>query len=99
MKELRLPSSYAALPEEEQRTISGGGELGDALSNFFDNMHLDDLFMGGGLISFSITFVPMLLFNVVKTGVSVAFSIYNNVSRFFGFSSETAEEIQTFALR
>lgn len=97
MKELRLPSSYAVLPEEEQRMISGGGELGDALGNFFDNLHLDDLFFGGGLISFSITFVPMLLFNVVKTSVSVAFQIYNKVSDFFGFSNSTVDEIQTYA--
>lgn len=99
MKELRLPYSYAALPETEQRMVSGGGELGDALGNFFDNMHLDDLFFGSGLISFSITFVPMLLFNVVKTGVSFAFRVYNRFSDFFGFSNETVDEIQTFAAR
>lgn len=97
MKELRLPSSYAALPEEEQRLVTGGGELGDALGNFFDHLHLDDLFLGGGLISFSFTFVPMLLFNVVKTGVSVGFQIYNKISDFFGFSNDTVDEIQSYA--
>lgn len=99
MKELRLPSSYAFLPEEEQRMVSGGGELGDALDTFFEHLHLDDLFFGSGLISFSISFVPMLLFNVVKTGVSVAFRIYNGISDLFGFSSETVDAIQSLADR
>lgn len=94
-----MPSSYAVLPEEEQRTISGGGELGDALNNFFDNIHISDLFLGGGLISFSFTFVPMLLFNVVKTGVNVAFQVYNGLSRLLGFSSEEAMMVQQYADR
>lgn len=99
MKELRLPSAYAALSAEEQRLVSGGGEFSDALGNFFDSLHLDDLFFGGGLISFSITFVPMLLFKVVKSGISVAFGIYNDLSRLFGFSNETADAIRTLATR
>lgn len=99
MRELQLPSSYAILPEEEQRMISGGGELGDALDSFFEHLHLDDLFFGSGLISFSISFVPMLLFNVVKTGVSFAFRVYDELSGFFGFSNETVDAIQTYAER
>ena len=68
MKNLQMPHSYISVSEEELRSISGGGPLGDALDLFFSNLRLDDLFFSGGLISLSFTFVPMLLFNVVKTG-------------------------------
>lgn len=94
MKDLQMPHSYAMIPENEQTSISGGGPLGDALNVFFDNLHLDDLFFGGGLISFSFTFVPMLLFNVVKIGIDVALDVYNDFSRFFGFSQESEEVVQ-----
>ena len=46
MENLRMPASYATLPEEELPEIFGGGELGDALDSFTDNLHLDD-FRGG----------------------------------------------------
>ena len=91
MKNLKLPSSYGIIQEEELRTISGGGELGDALNSFFNNLHLDDLFFGSGLISLSFTFVPMLLFNVVKVGFGVAKTIYDDLSKLFGFSDSTVE--------
>lgn len=94
-----MPSSYAVLPQEEQRTISGGGELNDALNNFFENIHISDLFFGGGLISFSFTFVPMLFFNVVKTGVNVVFQVYSGLTKLFGFSSEEATMVQQYADR
>ena len=68
MKNLQMPHSYISVSEEELRSISGGGPLGDALDLFFSNLRLDDLFFSGGLISLSFTFVPMLLFNVVKPG-------------------------------
>lgn len=77
MKKLQLPSSYAVLSEEEQRTVSGGGELKDSLDEFLDHLHLQDLILGRGLISFSISFVPMMLFTVVKTGFNVAVKIYD----------------------
>ena len=64
MKNLQMPHSYISVSEEELRSISGGGPLGDALDLFFSNLRLDDLFFSGGLISLSFTFVPMLLFNV-----------------------------------
>ena len=63
MKNLQMPHSYASVPEEELYSISGGGPLGDALALFFSNLRLDDIFFGGGLISFSFTFVPLLLFS------------------------------------
>lgn len=69
MKKLQLPSSYAALSPEEQCAAFGGSEFGDAVGSFFDNLHFNDFFWNGGLISFSFTFVPMLLFRVIKTGV------------------------------
>ena len=97
MKELRMPSSYALLPEEEQRTVSGGGEFGDALNNFFNHTHLGDFFYGGGLISFSFTFVPMLLLTVVKTGVNFAFNVYDTLSRWLGFRDDTVESAQRYA--
>lgn len=48
MEKLRTPASYATLPEEELPEIFGGGELGDALDSFTDNLHLDDFFFQGG---------------------------------------------------
>ena len=33
MENLRMPASYATLPEEELPEIFGGGELGDALDS------------------------------------------------------------------
>lgn len=77
MKNLRLPSSCAFLSEEEQRIVSGGGEFKDAVNEFLDHLHLQDLILGRGLISFSISFVPMMLFTVVKTGFNVAVKIYD----------------------
>lgn len=66
MKKLQLPSSYAALSPEEQCAAFGGSEFGDAVGSFFDNLHFNDFFWNGGLISFSFTFVPMLLFRVIE---------------------------------
>lgn len=77
MKKLQLPSSYAVLSEEEQRTVSGGGELKDSLDEFLGSLHLHDFTLGEGLVSFSVTFVPMLLFTAVKNGFNVAVKIYD----------------------
>ena len=75
-----MPHSYISVSEEELRSISGGGPLGDALDLFFSNLRLDDLFFSGGLISLSFTFVPMLLFNVVKTGFNFVVSAYDTIA-------------------
>ena len=96
MKKLQLPSSYAVLSEEEQRTVSGGGELKDSLDEFFGSLHLYDFTMGGGLISFSITFVPMLLFNVVRTGYRVAEKLYDSFVARTGRSDETLNALQNY---
>lgn len=90
MKRLQMPSSYASLSKEEQLTAFGGGELGDAVGSFFDNLHINDFFFESGLISFSFTFVPMLLFRVVKLGVQTGISIYRQLSRLFGLTRDTA---------
>ena len=91
MKNLQMPHSYASVPEEELYSISGGGPLGDALDLFFSNLRLDDIFFGGGLISFSFTFVPLLLFNVVKTGFNFVVGAYDTLSNLFHFSREEKE--------
>ena len=93
MKNLQMPHSYISVSEEELRSISGGGPLGDALDLFFSNLRLDDLFFSGGLISLSFTFVPMLLFNVVKTGFNFVVSAYDTID-LFHFSHEERDMVQ-----
>ena len=88
MKKLQLPSSYAALSPEEQRTAFGGSEFGDAVGSFFDNLHLSDFFWDGGLISFSVTFVPMLLFRMIKVGVQTGIKLYQQIGRLLGITRE-----------
>ena len=94
MKKLQLPASYAALSPEEQRTAFGGSEFGDAVGSFFDNLHFGDFFWEGGLLSFSFTFVPLLLFNVVKTGFNFVVGAYDTISDLFHFSREEKELVE-----
>ena len=96
MKNLHLPASYAQIPEEEQRLVIGGGELQDAWNNFKDNLHLDDFFLGGGLISLSITFVPTLLFKVAVAGYNFLENVYNNISNWFGVRDDTLDALQNY---
>ena len=88
MKKLQLPSSYTALSPEEQRAAFGGSEFGDAVGSFFDNLHFNDFFWNGGLISFSFTFVPMLLFRVIKTGVQTGIKLSQQIGRLLGITRE-----------
>ena len=88
MKKLQLPSSYAALSPEEQCAAFGGSEFGDAVGSFFDNLHFNDFFWNGGLISFSFTFVPMLLFRVIKTGVQTGIKLSQQIGRLLGITRE-----------
>ena len=88
MKKLQLPSSYAALSPEEQYAAFGGSEFGDAVGSFFDNLHLNDFFWNGGLISFSFTFVPMLLFRMIKAGVQTGIKISQQIGRLLGITRE-----------
>ena len=96
MKNLQMPHSYASLSEDEQMQVSGGGPLRDALDAFFGSLHLDDLFWEGGLISFSFTFVPMLLF---KAGFGFAMDIYDRFSNRFSFSQEGTDLMQFLSAR
>ncbi len=88
MKKLQLPSSYAALSPEEQCAAFSGSEFGDAVGSFFDNLHFNDFFWNGGLISFSFTFVPMLLFRVIKTGVQTGIKLSQQIGRLLGITRE-----------
>lgn len=93
MKRIQMPSSYAVVTEEEKALLGGGGAFRDAWSSFTDHLHLNDFFMGGGLLSFSISFVPMLLFNVVKAG----FNAVENIHTFlFGGPSKAGTDIQAY---
>ena len=85
MKKLQLPSSYAALSPEEQRAAFGGSEFGDAVGSFFDNLHLNDFFWNGGLISFSFT---LLLFRMIKTGVQTGIKLSQQIGRLLGITRE-----------
>lgn len=89
MKKLQLPSSYAALSPEEQSTTFGGSEFGDAVGSFFDNLHFGDFFWEGGLLSFSFTFVPMLLFRMIKLGIQTGIKLYQQLTRLIGVTCET----------
>ena len=51
-------------------------------------------FFSGGLISLSFTFVPMLLFNVVKTGFNFVVSAYDTIADLFHFSHEERDMVQ-----
>ena len=99
MKHLQLPAQCALLTEEEQRTTSGGGAFRDSLNEFFGNLHLNDFTLGGGLVSFSFTFVPMLLVSVVKSGISFGLNIYNELTKLFGLQvgTSTSETVQALA--
>lgn len=95
MKKLQLPSSYAALSPEEQCVAFGGSEFGDAVGSFFDNLHFNDFFWNGGLFSFSFTFVPMLLFRMIKTGVQTGIKLSQQIGRLLGITREaTATAVQ-----
>ena len=67
MKKLQLPSSYAVLSEEEQRTVSGGGELKDSLDEFFGSLHLYDFTMGGDLFPSPSPLCPCCCSRLSKT--------------------------------
>ena len=96
MENLRMPASYATLPDEELPEIYGGGELRDSWDTFVDNLHLDDFFYQGGIISVSVSFVPMLLLNVVTSGYHFVENIYNNLSNWFGFHDDIFSAVQNF---
>ena len=95
MKSIQMPSSYAMVTEEEKSHLGGGGPFRDAWNSFTDQLHFSDFFFGGGLLTVSISFVPNLLFNVVKTGFNVVRNISDSVSSLFGLRN-VAEDIQSY---
>lgn len=96
MKHLCLPASYARLSEKEACETIGGGDFRTAWDDFTDHLQFGDFVMGGGLLSFSITFVPMLLFNVVLTGYRVAEKLYDSFVARTGRSDETLNALQNY---
>ena len=52
-----------------------------------------DFFFRGGLLSLSISFIPKLLFNVVKAGFNAVEGVH---TFFFGGPSKAAEDLQTY---
>ena len=93
MKRIQMPSSYAVVPEEEKNLLGGGGAFRDAWTSFTDHLRFNDFFFGGGLLSFSISFIPTLLFNVVKAGFGVAENIHTFL---FGGPSQAATDLQNY---
>ena len=96
MKHLCFPASYARLSEEEQCEIIGGSDLRSAWRPLPDNRQCVCLSMVSGLLTFSISFVPMLLFNVIRTGYRAAETIYNKLSARYGYQDETLTAFQQY---
>lgn len=66
------------------------------MEHLTDNLHFGDFSMGSGLLTFSISFVPMLLFNVIRTGYRAAETIYNKLSARYGYQDETLTAFQQY---
>ena len=96
MKRIQMPSSYAVVTEEEKELLGGGGAFRDAWDSFTDHLRLNDFFFRGGLLSLSISFIPMLLFNVVRTGYRVAEKLYDSFVARTGRSDETLNALQNY---
>ena len=93
MKRIQMPSSYAVVTEEEKELLGGGGAFRDVWDSFTDHLRLNDFFFRGGLLSLSISFIPMLLFNVVKAGFHVAVNVHTFL---FGGPSKAATDIENY---
>ena len=91
MKRIQMPSSYAVVPDGEKALLGGGGAFRDAWTSFTDHLRFTDFFFRGGLLSLSISFIPKLLFNVVKAGFNVVEDVH---TFFFGGPSKAAEDLQ-----
>lgn len=50
----------------------------------------------GGILSISISFVPLLLFNVVASGYRFVENIYKNLSNWFGYHDDTFSAVSNF---
>ena len=96
MKRIQMPSSYAVVTEEEKELLGGGGAFRDAWDSFTDHLRFNDFFFRGGLLSLSVSFIPMLLFNVVRTGYRVAEKLYDSFVARTGRSDETLNALQNY---
>lgn len=91
MKRIQMPSSYAVVPDGEKALLGGGGAFRDAWTSFTDHLRFTDFFFRGGLLSLSISFIPKLLFNVVKAGFNAVEGVH---TFFFGGPSKAAEDLR-----
>lgn len=80
MEKLSLPAAYAPLTQQEQEAVSGGGELSSAVKDFFSNFHFDGFSLGNAFVAISFTFVPFLLFNLIRTGYRFTKNVSDNVN-------------------
>lgn len=94
MKRIQMPSSYAVVTDGEKALLGGGGAFRDAWTSFTDHLRFTDFFFRGGLLSLSISFIPKLLFNVVKAGFNAVEGVHTFF--FFGGPSKAAEDLQTY---
>ena len=90
MKKQQLPSSYTALSPEEQRAAFGGSEFGDAVGSLLDKLQVNEFCCTGVLTAVSFTFVLILLFRVIKTGVQTGIKLSQQIGRLLGITRETA---------
>lgn len=97
MEKLHLPAYCASLSEAEQRAIDGGGELKEAAGDFFGNTHVDNVSMHRSFFSISFTFVPFLLFNLVKVGFGVVQTFSGNVNTLFKLTGQAGTKLLDYA--
>ena len=81
MQNLRMPAHCAPIDPSEQRALTGGGPVTEAVGAFLDSLHLTDFYRGSSVLAFSFTFVPALFFTAARAvfglGQELAEGIYN----------------------
>lgn len=91
MQNLRMPAHYAEIPQQEQRTVQGGGVVSDALGNFFSNIELMDVVLGSSVLFVSFTFAPQLFFEAARVvfdfAVEITEGLHNLVGQLTGLRS------------
>lgn len=83
MQNFRMPAHYAAISRSEQRMIQGGGPVSDALADFFESLHLTDIYRGSSVIAISFTFVPALLFTAVRAVIGLGQELVGGIFDMF----------------
>lgn len=99
MNKLMLPAHCEAISAEEERALSGGGELSSALGDFFSNFHLADFFWGTAFVAVSFTFVPLMLTKVLKAAFDFATNFSDDLAAQLDLSSESAETLKKLSSR